>query len=213
MVGGEIEDVTASKDPYDVVFYRTYYDSTHDLLLPPDVWAYVGYVQNNEFILRPIAFDGEIVPAGTAVVLRSFSSTYRLITMNPAAPAYTGTNELRGTDVNIPRTSVGNNGENVYVLGKEAWINSQRTEGMGLYKYTGTTLGAHKAYLIYDGAGSGSSSQQNAPARFLFKHEDDARGINQVSSDKVQSTKVLRDGQLIIICGDKEYNAQGQIVK
>ena len=216
MVGGDIKDVTASQDPHDVVFYRTYYDGTHDLLLPPDVWAYVGYVSNNEFILRTIAFDGEIVPAGTAVVLRSFSPEYRLIAMEPVAEPYTGTNQLRGTDVNITIATdpeLSSKADKIYVLGKEGWVNSERQEGMGLYRYTGTTLGAHKAYLIYDGTGSGSSGQQNAPARFLFKHENEATGVENVQSDKVQCTKVIRDGQLIIVKDGKEYNAQGLIIK
>ena len=216
MVGGDIKDVTASQDPHDVVFYRTYYDGTHDLLLPPDVWAYVGYVSNNEFILRTIAFDGEIVPAGTAVVLRSFSPEYRLIAMEPVAEPYTGTNQLRGTDVNITIATdpeLSSKADKIYVLGKEGWVNSERQEGMGLYRYTGTTLGAHKAYLIYDGTGSGSSGQQNAPARFLFKHENEATGVENVQSDKVQCTKVIRNGQLIIIKDGKEYNALGLIIK
>ena len=216
MVGGDIKDVTASQDPHDVVFYRTYYDGTHDLLLPPDVWAYVGYVSNNEFILRTIAFDGEIVPAGTAVVLRSFSPEYRLIAMEPVAEPYTGTNQLRGTDVNITIASnqeLSSKADKIYVLGKDGWVNSQRQEGMGLYRYTGTTLGAHKAYLIYDGPGSGSSGQQNAPARFLFKYENEATDVENVQSDKVQCTKVIRDGQLIIVKDGKVYNAQGLIIK
>ena len=213
MVESAFEDVTASQDPHDVVFYRTYYNSSKDLMLPPDVWAYVGYVENEEFKLHTIAFDGEIVPAGTAVVLRSFSPEYRLIAMKPVAEPYTGTNQLRGSDVNIPRTSVGNNGENVYVLGKEAWIGGNRQEGMGLYKYTGATLGAHKAYLIYDGAGSGSSNTQHAPARFLFRHEDNTENVMNIQSDNAQCAKVLRDGQLIIIKDGKEYNAQGLIIK
>ena len=210
MVESAFEDVTASDDPHDVVYYRTYYNSSKDLMLPPDVWAYVGYVNGNEFILHPIAFDGQIVPAGTAVVLRSFSQTYRLIMMDPAAPAYTGTNELQGTDVNIVIASdpvLSAKAGQIYVLGRDGWVNSQRQEGIGLYRYTGTTLGAHKAYMVLN------SSPNNAPARFLFKHEQTATGIDQVPSDQVQTTKILRDGQLIIIKDGKEYNAQGQIVK
>lgn len=210
MVGGDIEDVTASQDPHDVVFYRTYYDGTHDLMLPPDVWAYVGYVENEEFILRTIAFDGEIVPAGTAVVLRSFSQTYRLIMMAPAAPAYTGTNQLRGTDTQIVIASdpvLSSKAGQIYVLGKEGWVNSQRQEGMGLYRYTGTTLGAHKAYMILN------SSPNNAPARFLFKHEQTATGIENASANFGESEKRLENGQLIIIKNGVRYNAQGQIVK
>ena len=81
--------------------------------------------------------------------------------------------------------------------------------GMGLYKYTGTTLGAHKAYLIYD-APSGSNS---APKRFLFKHENTATGIENVSANFGESEKRLENGQLIIIKNGVRYNAQGQIVK
>lgn len=34
-------------------------------------------------------------------------------------------------------------------------------------------------------------------------------GVEEVSGDQVQGTKILRNGQLIILVGDKEYNAQG----
>lgn len=211
MYESAFEDVTASDDPHDVVYYRTYYDSSHDLMLPPDVWAYVGYVSGSEFILRPIAFDGEIVPAGTAVVLRSFSQTYRLIMMAPAAPAYTGTNELRGTDTQIVIASdpvLSAKAGQIYVLGREGWVNSQRQEGMGLYRYTGTTLGAHKAYLIYGGAPAG------APARFLFRPvKDTPMNVENVQENAQCAAKILRNGLLIIIKDGKEYNAQGQIVK
>ncbi len=210
MYESAFEDVTASDDPHDVVYYRTYYDSSHDLMLPPDVWAYVGYVNGDEFILRPIAFDGEIVPAGTAVVLRSFSQTYRLIMMAPEAPAYTGTNQLRGTDTQIVIASdpvLSAKAGQIYVLGREGWVNSQRQEGMGLYRYTGTTLGAHKAYMILN------SSPNNAPARFLFKHEQTATGIENASANFGESEKRLENGQLIIIKNGVRYNAQGQIVK
>ncbi len=40
-----------------------------------------------------------------------------------------------------------------------------------------------------------------------------AQGIDNVQRDHAPSTKLLRDGQLIIRHGDKEYNAQGQRMK
>ena len=82
MTEGAIVDVnvTEAEDPdHTGRYYRTFYDSSTDYMLPPSVWAHVGYVENNEFILRPIAFDGQIVPRGTAVVLESETPTYRLI--------------------------------------------------------------------------------------------------------------------------------------
>lgn len=207
-------DVTQAEDPdHSGRFYRTFFDSENDYLMPPSVWAHVGYVQDNQFILRSIAYDGQILPKNTAVVLESETPIYHLIKSEGSAPAYTGQNDLRGTDVNLAVSSLpAADQDKVYVLGKEAWIGGSRQVGMGLYKYTGTTLGAHKAYLIYNGTGSGSS-QQNAPARFTFKHENQATGVENVQSDKVQCTKVIRDGQLIIIKDGKEYNAQGLIIK
>ena len=213
--GGILEvDATAGQDPDKTTrYYRTFFDSENDYMMPPSVWAHVGYVRNNEFILHPIAFDGEIVPAGTAVVLESETPTYSLIKMDNVAQPYTGMNDLIGSDVAFPRADLGADADKVYVLGKSATIGTDCLIGMGLYRYTGTTLGAHKAYLIYDGPGSGSSGQQNAPARFLFKHENEATGVENVQSDKVQCTKVIRDGQLFILKDGKIYNVQGQIVK
>ena len=216
MVEGEILDidVTASEDPDHVGrYYRTFYDSETDYLMPPSVWAHAGYVSGGNFVLSPVAFDGMVLPRGTAVVLESETPTYRLVPMGNTAPIYDGRNDLVGTDVDIPRTSVGNNGENVYVLNKQANIGGNLQVGMGMYQYTGTTLGAHKAYLIYNGTGSGSSNQQNAPIRFLFNREEQATGFETIQEGNASCTKILRDGQLIIIKDNKEYNAQGLIIK
>lgn len=214
MIGADILDVTASEDPNNNLrHYRTFYDSEVDYLLPPSVWANVGVVSGGEFHIWPIKFDGEILPRGTAVVLESETPDYRLIPTGNTEPLYTGPNDLRGTDVAIPRTSVGNNGENVYVLGKQARMNEELVMGMGMYRYTGANLGAHKAYLIYNGPGSGSSGEQGAPARFLFRHEDTATSFENVQKDNDLCTKILRDGQLIIIRDGKQYNAQGLIIK
>lgn len=209
MMEGELLTITATRDPhYAARYYRTFYDSEHDYMLPPSVWAHAGYVQGSEFILHPVAFDGEILPRGTAVVLESETQEYRLIAVGNDAPLYDGPNDLIGTDVSIPRTSVGNNGENVYVLGKQATINEQSQVGMGMYRYTGENLGAHKAYMILNT----SPGQQNAPIRFLFKHEENATDVENLQ-DNTPCTKILRDGQLIIIRDGKEYNAQGQTIK
>ena len=209
MVEGEILDidVTASEDPDHVGrYYRTFYDSETDYLMPPSVWAHAGYIDGENFILRPVAFDGMILPRGTAVVLESETPTYRLIPMGNSAPLYTGSNDLQGTDVSILRTSVGNNGENVYVLGKKANVGGDLRVGMGMYRYVGDYLGAHKAYMILD------SSTPNPAPRYLFKHEEQAEGVENVQ-DSASCTKILRDGQLIIIKDNKEYNAQGLIIK
>ncbi len=207
MIEGDVVDAVATEDPVGHArYYRTFYDSSSDYMMPAGVWAHAGYVEGGSFMLSPVAFDGQILPRGTAVVLESDTREYRLIPMGNDAPLYDGRNKLVGTDENLEVSTLGTNSDKVYVLNTQATIGSDLHVGMGMYKYTGTTLGAHKAYLIYD-APAGSNS---APARFVFKHENQATGVENVQSDKVQCTKVIRDGQLIIIKDGKEYNAQGQ---
>ena len=206
MIGADILDVTATGDPNNNLrHYRTFYDSQADYLLPPSVWAHAGYVSGGEFILYPVAFDGEILPRGTAVVLESETPEYRLIPTGNTAPLYTGRNDLIGTDVAFPRADLGADADRVYVLGKQATINEVNQVGMGMYRYTGTTLGAHKAYMILPPGA-------NPAPRFVFKHEENATDVENLQ-DNTPCTKILRDGQLIIIRDGKEYNAQGQTIK
>lgn len=206
MIAGEVEDVTATADPkHSSRFYRTFYDSTTDYMMPPSVWAHVGYISGDQFILHPIAYDGQILPKGTPVVLESETPEYRLIAVEGDAPAYTGQNALHGTDVSFPRSDLGADADYVYVLGKQATIGGDLKEGMGLYHYTGTNLGEHKAYMII--------SPGHAPARFLFRHEDTATSFENAQKDNDLCTKFLREGQLIIIRDGKQYNAQGIIIK
>ena len=46
-----------------------------------------------------------------------------------------------------------------------------------------------------------------------FKTKDSATGIENVQSDNVQGTKVLRDGQMYILRGEKIYDARGMEVR
>lgn len=209
MFEGELMDITATADPDHVGrYYRTFYDSSSDYMMPPSVWAHAGYVDGGNFILRPVAFDGQILPRGTAVVLESETQSYRLIPTGNDAPLYTGPNDLLGTDVQITRASLDADADKVYVLNKQATIGGNLQVGMGMYRYTGDNLGAHKAYMILN-----TSSGAPAPARFLFHREQTPTGVQNAQSDEASYTKILRDGQLIIMKDGKEYNAQGIIIK
>ena len=46
-----------------------------------------------------------------------------------------------------------------------------------------------------------------------FTTTGDAQGIEDVQSDQVPCTKVLRNGQIFILRGDKTYTVTGQEVK
>ena len=46
-----------------------------------------------------------------------------------------------------------------------------------------------------------------------FSTTGDEQGIEDVLSDQVQNTKILRNGQIFILRGDKTYTLTGQEVK
>ncbi len=48
---------------------------------------------------------------------------------------------------------------------------------------------------------------------FIVESQDTPTGVENVQSDKVQATKILRDGQLYIMYKGTMYNVQGARVK
>ncbi len=83
---------------------------------------------------------------------------------------------------------------------------------------------AHQIWYITAGDITLSYSESGQPilsgecttyfgSTIVFAYSAEGEGIENVGRDEVRSTKVLRDGQLYIIFGDKIYNAQGQLLK
>ena len=99
------------------------------------------------------------------------------------------------------------------------WMKGERTNGEGanvvIYSLSGATMPAEtdivlaqctgeasvRAAALADHAAKRISAQLNSPAV--------ATGVQNVQSDHVQCTKLIRNGQLIIIRDNKMYNAQG----
>ena len=80
---------------------------------------------------------------------------------------------------------------------------------------TGNYLKANRAYVRYDLL-TVPQTQNFAPGkrvRAMPMAPQVATGVDQVPSDQVPNTKVLIDGQLFILHGEKMYNVQGQLVK
>jgi len=194
--------IAAKQDPDDAgLYYSTFY-STQKYALPNNgTKAFVAKINGSDMNMTEIASGDQVIPAETAVILQSPTASFSLtpsdgnaVSVNPSD------NHLHGTDTEMAAPA------NCYVLSGHSTDNS--VSGVGFYQFTGT-LAAHKAYITVN------NGVAYAPRklRFVFNKENTATGVDQVSSDQVQSTKVLRDGQLIILRGNKEYNAQGQIVK
>lgn len=83
-------------------------------------------------------------------------------------------------------------------------------------KNTGVKIGQYRCYLQMDEV-QPVSSPNPAPGRRRItlgvQGEQVATGIDQVPSDQVQSTKVIIDGHLYILRGEKMYDAKGLLVK
>ncbi len=80
------------------------------------------------------------------------------------------------------------------------------------FTVTGLSSGTQYSYSV---TAKDSNDQPVATysGEFTTTSEGIATGIEDVQSDDVQCTKVVRDGQIFILRGDKIYNAQGALVK
>ena len=187
------DPITPYADPQDAsVYYSTFYDSNFKYELPAGVEAYVADLSGANLLLTKIAEAGEVIPADNAVILKSTVSSFTLTPSDADAVTFTATNDLQGSDTQIATPA------NCYVLAG--------TDGVvGFYHYTAANLNAHKAYVVYSGS-------NQAPRRMPFIF-DQATGMENVQGDNVQSTKVIENGQLIIIRNGVRYNAAGQNVK
>ena len=193
-----VVNITPNEDPdHAGVYYSTSFDSANKYALPAGVEAYVADLSGANLLLTKIAEAGEVIPANVAVILKSTVTPFTLTVSDAEAVTFTATNDLHGVDAETAVSSVIAAGHTCYVLSGE--------DGVGFYKYAGSTLGAHKAYIDL------ASGPAHAPRRLVF-HTDEEQGIEDVQN-AVQSTKLIENGQLVIIKNGIRYNAQGQIVK
>ena len=198
----QVPMVTAKTDPEnDGVFYNTFYHGSVAYALPAGVEAYTAKRSGENMILTKVAGEGQTLPAYTAVILKSTVQQYEMYPSDDT-PVTVGENDLQGVDAAETAPA------NCYVLSGRS--TDGNTTGVGFYLYTGT-LAAHKAYLIYNGSSSG------APKRFRFVF-DGEQTTTDIESPSLQgrsgeASKILRNGQLIIIRNGVEYNANGQMVR
>lgn len=191
-----IEAITANEDPdHAGIYYSTFFDGSVRYELPVGVEAYVATLSNDDLVLTKIAEGGQVMPANTAVILKSDAASIMLTPSTADAVTFTATNSLQGTDVATAAPA------NCYVLSGHSADNSEI--GVGFYQYTGT-LKAHRAYVTI-------SNPNSAPKRLRFVF-DSATAIENTDAD-VKAEKRIENGVLYIIKNGVKYNAQGQTVK
>ena len=190
--------IAAKADPdHAGVYYSTHFNETQKYRLPVGTEAYAATISGSDMILNKVADGEQVIPANTALILKSTSPSVVLTPTDAAAVTISAPNQLLGTDSEKAAPA------NCYVLSGHSTDNS--VTGVGFYAFTGT-IPAHKAYLINGGA--------SAPKRmrFIFNEEQQATGIDN-AAEALKSEKRIENGQLIIIKNGVRYNAQGQVVK
>ena len=108
---------------------------------------YPTEISGKSLVLKPISGS---IPAKTGVILFGNAGTYRFYRNTGTVTPLAYTNLLSGSSTKITRAKAlelaGKTEDNAIIMtlapGKEAAI--------GFYKYTGSTLAANKAFLIYD---------------------------------------------------------------
>ena len=76
-------------------------------------------------------------------------------------------------------------------------------------------MNAFRAYFDVTPTPKTSTFYRGMPTRIVEQRETPT-GIEEVTGDGLPVTgvqKIIRDGRLVIICGDREFNAQGQVIK
>ena len=192
--------ISANVDPdHAGVYYSTHFNETQKYILPAGTEAYVATISGSDMNLTKVVNAGEVLPANTAVILKSTSASVVLTPTDAAAVTISATNDLHGVDFATAAPA------NCYVLSGHSTDNS--VTGVGFYEFTGT-IPAHKAYLTV----SGGAAYAPKKLRFIFNEEQQATGIDN-AAEALKSEKRIENGQLIIIKNGMRYNAQGQILK
>lgn len=199
-----IVNLTANEDPNHAGdFYATFYFGSRKFALPDDgTEAYAAEVNGDAMLMHKIAENDEVLPANTAVIFKAPTNSITLTSSYADAVTVEATNNLHGVDADTEIASV---------VSGTCYVLSGGSNGVGFYLYEAPNqLKAHKAYIDWN---AGSNMAQ-APRRLRFVY-DQATGIEngQMTNDERQTTKLLRDGQLIIIRNGVEYNAAGQRIK
>jgi hypothetical protein len=192
--------ISANVDPdHAGVYYSTHYNEMQKYQLPAGTEAYVATISGEDLNLTKVVNAGEVLPANTAVILKSTSASVVLTPTDDAAVTITAPNILHGTDTEMDAPA------NCYVLSGHSTDYS--VTGVGFYEFSGM-IPAHKAYATI----SGGAAYAPKKLRFVFNNEQQTTGIDN-AADGIMSEKRIENGQLVIIKNGVRYNAQGQVVK
>ena len=160
--------LTARQAP-DGNYWTTYYNSALGFTIEGNACAYTAIYGGDKLTLHKL---GKEIPAGTAVIIVADNDEVSMATTD--LDDFSGTNDLRGVDVDTDVADITSDlGDGTfYVLGMTTVNNEQH---FGFHRYTGSTMAAHKAFVLVD-------NSQDA-ARSLTMVFDEATGIESLTPD------------------------------
>ena len=157
--------LTANLAP-DGNYWTTYYNSFLGFTIDADehACAYTATYGAGQLTLHKL---GKQIPAETAVIIVADNSVVSM-TATTDLDDISDVNDLRGVDYDTQTSALGTG--TFYVLGKTTVGDD---EHFGFHRYTGSTMAAHKAYVLVD----------NSQARSLTMVFDEASGIESAEAD------------------------------
>lgn len=172
-----------------------------------EIYEIKGRNEIGKIVFDQLGAD-EVLEAGYPYVMVAKEANIRFFntTAEPATEPYNAGNGLIGT-FEQKEFAAGEASEGLYFF---------KDHALWAAKETGMTIPAYRCYLDMNAVGSFSGGAP-APGRRRITMDvhgqNAATGIGNVQGDEVQSTKVLINGQLFILRGEKMYDATGRMVK
>ena len=149
--------------------------------------------------------DPTTAEAGTPFIIQATDTKLEVV-YTGAATTTAGTNgALHGTLTYMDADALATAGTNIYML----YNNALRPVG------TNNHLDANRAYIDYDELNPVTEAPQPAPGRRVRAvpmQQNTATGIDELNGSEAPA-KVLINGQLFILRGEKMYDAKGLLVK
>lgn len=198
-----LPSVNVNKVPEQDVNYGTFYHKYADYTVPnEEATIYTASVEDvqGETCLVLHKLEGNVIPANTAVILRTDeSSVIDLLPCADVSGISVPVNNLSGANLPIDAP------DNCYIM-------SYGQNGLGFYKYAiGKTLSAHKAYLVYQhpaGAQArslrmvfdeGEETGIEAPLPTSIEGEEVIYNLQGVRLNKLQKGINIVNGKKIIV--------------
>ena len=144
------------------------------------------------------------IEAGKPYIFQAGATTLDVIYGADSEDAPVENGALRGTFEDLTVSQLAEKSGVIYLLIQNA-----------IRPNDGNYLNAHRAYIDYSALTINTLTSNNAPGkrvRAIPMHQDAATGIDELNASE-KPVKMVIDGQLYIIRGEKMYDATGRLVK